>query len=144
MYTIKETDYGFRLCFQSDCSVDEIKKLEQEIKSIASTRNKPFSAFIDARKIIPFKEEVVAAMQRCEEIALEGGCIRFAVVTLSPVAKDQIKRVAFKTGIADCERYINANRVTNWEEVGLNWAIHGTEPDQCSASQYQSKQQDLA
>ena len=110
----------------------------QDIKFIASNRNKPFSAFVDARKMIPFEPGVVAAMRRCEEIVLASGCIRFAVVTLSPVAESQIKRVAFETGIASCERYINANRVTNWEEVGLNWAIHGIEPDQCSESQYQS------
>lgn len=54
---------------------------------------------------------------------------RSVVILESTIITMQFKNIAKETGIYQWERYLDASKVPNFEEVGKKWLINGIDPD---------------
>jgi hypothetical protein len=54
---------------------------------------------------------------------------RPVVILDSATVTSQFQRVAKESGIYAWERYINASKKPDWENVGIAWLKHSTDPD---------------
>ncbi len=88
----------------------------------------PFSTFVDMRTLIPLGKEAIAPLGEGQRLARQSGMIRSAVIVQNPATASQFRRIAGDTGINQWERYIDASRVTDWEERGMDWILQGIEP----------------
>lgn len=54
---------------------------------------------------------------------------RSAVVLSNAILTLQFKRIAKETGIYEWERYIDASKNPNWEEIATDWLEKAIDPD---------------
>ena len=128
MYNVKKTTYGFRLTVGVGFNKDEMGLFLADVALMRTEFGEDFSGFIDARVMIAIDNETKNALKKLEEAIRNMGCNRFAVILKSPVVLAQLKQVAFDSGISKCERYIDAAKNDNWEQLGLDWAVKAIEP----------------
>ena len=109
-------------------SAAEIREFLTEFDRASSEIDGPFCVFVDMRTLVPMDREGVATMVEVQRIARERGMERSAVITTNPATIQQFKRIAGDSGIHRTERYINANLYSAWEQISLDWLLHGVEP----------------
>ena len=129
MYKLEKQTYGIKLSLFGDLSDEEIYRIADEVSSIAGEIKKSFSVFVDARDMMVLEQSNFAALVKCQRAAKRAGIERSVVVLNSPVLRNQVVRAAVESGISDRERYICAVRNKNWEKDGLEWLLHGKDPD---------------
>ncbi|MDH3892871.1 MAG: hypothetical protein OEV49_17555 [candidate division Zixibacteria bacterium] len=132
MYTIKKTSYGFQFSFMGHFPKDEAKLWARDASQAFLTYEGNPGVFVDMRDMElmpPESRQYVIDVQR---IARKNGMIRSAVILKDKITTMQLMGIAKETGIYEWERYIDANAEPNWEKVGLDWVIHGIDPDEKS------------
>jgi len=103
-----------------------------------------FASFVSGCRTAPVKdaepeteEEIIEKitaeaekeMQNGQKLYKKSGMERSAVILSSAVVTMQFKRIAQETGIYQWERYIDASKVANWEEVAKKWLVNAEDPD---------------
>lgn len=129
MYEIRRTEYGFHLTFSGHIQVEEMQHWLEESREILSDVEGRFGVFVDMRHMILLPPDSQPAMREGQKIYMDAGMIRSVVILADEVIALQFRRIAKQSGIFDCERYIDASSVPNWEQVGLDWVLKGIEPD---------------
>ena len=89
----------------------------------------PFSVLVDMRTLVPLDDGGKALMREGQQMYLEAGMDRSVVILENPVTLMQFKRIAHASGIYRWERYICSVDTPNWEQVALDWLMHGIDPD---------------
>lgn len=128
MYKFEKQNYGMQLSTSGDFDEKEICQLAEEITSMASSIEKPFSIFVDTREMWSLGQSTLSTLIECQQAASRAGLERSVVVLISPVIRNQLRRVAADSGISDGERYINAAKNEDWEKVAMDWILRGIEP----------------
>ena len=129
MYKIEKTDFGVKLTFVGFIKKDEmanwVKESEQLIRSLPSK----FGVFVDMRNLKPLPNDAEMEMQKGQKLYKEKGMERSVVILANAITAMQFKRIGQETGIYQWERYIDASKVTNWEEIGIQWLVRAEDPD---------------
>jgi hypothetical protein len=129
MYKIEKADFGVRLTFDGFMKQDEMAKwVVESIQFLKSSPSK-FGVLIDMRGLKPLSHETELEMQKGQKLFKEKGMERSVVILANSVTTMQFKRIAQETGIYQWERYIDASKVSNWEEVGKKWLVNAEDPD---------------
>ena len=129
MITWKRTDYGLRFEFVSPLYIEEAERWAAEIEVETKTMEQGFLVFVDLRQIELLPVEIKQIIFNAQKFCRANGMIRSVVILSNDMATMQLKLLAKKTGIYTWERYIDAAKHDNWEELGLNWLLHETDPD---------------
>ncbi len=128
MYKIEVTDYGIKIIFSGDLPPEDMKKwLEDSIKILKSFENS-FMVFVDMRDLDILSFEAREYLVQGQEFYRFKGMKRSVVILNSDFTKMQFQRIAWKTGIYEWERYIDASNTPDWEQIGLDWIIEGIDP----------------
>ncbi len=128
MYSIKKTEYGFRLRFGGSIEADEMEMWKEELRSALRSIRKGFAVFVDMRTLEPLSDEAQIPMNEGQRLALEAGMSRSVVILKDNITTLQFIRIARQSGIYETERYISAVENPAWEEMGLAWILDGKEP----------------
>jgi hypothetical protein len=129
MYKIEKTDFGAKLTFDGYMKQDEMAKWVVESKQFISSLPSKFGVFVDMRGLKPLALDTEMEMQKGQKLYKEKGMERSVVILANAVTTMQFKRIAQETGIYQWERYIDASKVSNWEEIGKNWLVKAEDPD---------------
>lgn len=129
MYKFEKTGFGLRLTVWGALDPSVAARLEAELERLAARQDEPFSALVDVREYIPVEREIAAVLQHCEEMAMEAGMQRMAIILKSPVVKGQAQQIAHLSGSVSISRHIDASKVENAEEIALAWVVDGIEPE---------------
>ncbi|MFZ5980073.1 MAG: hypothetical protein ACOYVF_05525 [Candidatus Zixiibacteriota bacterium] len=129
MYKIEKTDFGYFLTFAGDMDFEEMHQWFNESKEVLETASRSFGVFVDMRELQLLDPEAQKEMQTGQKYYKTMGMKRSVVILDNPVLTIQFKRIALQSGIYDTERYIDASAVSNWEEIGMDWVLHGIDPD---------------
>lgn len=129
MYKIEKTDYGVKLTFDGFIKKDEMAKWVEESNQFINSLPSKFGVLVDMRDLKPLDHDTEMEMQRGQKLYKEKGMERSVVILANAVITMQFKRIARETGIYQWERYIDASKVPNWEEIGINWLVKGEDPD---------------
>lgn len=129
MYKIEKMPYGVKLTFSGFIKKEEMTQWVAESQKIALTLPSKFGVFVDMRELKPLAKEIEEEMQKGQIIYKQKGMERSVVILNNAVTTMQFKRIAKDTGIYQWERYIDASKTANWEEVGKKWIVSGIDPD---------------
>lgn len=128
MYTIEKTYWGYELTFGGNMSAEEVSQWYRDWAENIEGHLGPFSVFVDMRTLIPLNKEAMQPLSEGQKLARQCGMIRSVVIVQNPATASQFRRIAGDTGINQWERYIDANQVEDWRQMGMDWILQGVEP----------------
>jgi hypothetical protein len=128
MYSITKTDFGVKIVFSGFIKQDEMVKWVAESQKIIPSLPAKFGVMIDMRDLKPLAQETETEMEKGQRLYKDKGMEKSVVILHNSITTMQFKRIAKETGIDQWERYIDASKVPNFEEVGKNWLVNGTDP----------------
>lgn len=102
--------------------------VDESRKALAAAPGK-FGIFVDMRSLKPLTTDAQATMQEGQKLFKGKGMTRSVVIVDSAVTKMQFQRIAKETGIYEWERYIDASKTANWEDLGRKWLVNNIDPD---------------
>ena len=129
MYSIEETDYGFRLVFGGSITKNEIWRCSKDLRDAIDSRGRSWSLLLDLREMAVLPQESRDAMVKIQRVSPGLGMMRLSVVLDDPVIRIQFQRIGQESGISHMERYMDASSLPNWEQIGLNWVRAGIDPN---------------
>lgn len=129
MYEIEKKEYGYKLTLSGSIEAGEMIAWFLESKQILASAPENFGVFVDMRNLIPLDDDAQVHMKEGQKLYRHMGMFRSVVIVENVITTMQFRRIAMETCIYDCERYIDATSVFNWEQVGLDWIVEGVEPD---------------
>lgn len=129
MYKIEKTNFGVKLTFEGFIRRDEMAKWVEESKQILRTVPSKFGVLVDMRNLKPLPQDAQNEMEKGQKLYKEKGMQRSAVVLANTLIALQFKRIAKETGIYEWERYIDASKVQNWEDIAIKWIVKAEDPD---------------
>jgi len=129
MYSMKKTDYGFRLVFGDFMEGAEMGKWVEEARAALESAPKEFFVFVDMRTLKPLPRDAQEKMEEGQKLFKAKGMLRSVVILNNTMTKIQFKRIAQETGIYAWERYIDASTSEDWEKKGLDWLLRSVDPD---------------
>jgi hypothetical protein len=124
MYKIEKTSYGIKLTFGGFIQKEEMAQWVTESEKVLSSLSKKFGVMVDMRELKPLTTESQLEMQKGQKLFKTNGMERSVVILNDPIITMQFKRIAKETGIYLWERYIDASKRPNWEELGKKWLIN--------------------
>lgn len=128
MITVEKTHFGFKMVLQGRVEPGDIEQAGVEIQKAIADHKDGFSAFVDFRHAGLLSPEVQVLTKQLMEIAKSSGLKRSATILNSALAGLQSKRLATEAGVFSVERYIDASKHPNWEQLALDWVERGIEP----------------
>ena len=129
MYQIQETPYGLHVVFNGFLQKDEMSGWATEVRSMVNGRKGEFGALVDLRGAKAFPQDAQEVLFEAIEDLRNRGLHRQAVVVASPILKIQATRMAKHLGMHDIVRFLDASTLDNWEELGVDWAARGVDPE---------------
>lgn len=129
MYKIEKTGYGVKLLFSGLINADEMKHWVVESHKTVKTLPPKFGVFVDMRELKPLASDVQGVMQSGQILYKQAGMERSVVILSNAIITMQFKRIAKETGIYEWERYIDASKTANWEDLGRKWLVNNIDPD---------------
>jgi hypothetical protein len=128
MYTIQKTDYGLYVTMGGRYNPEEIEHYIAEKERLIGEFDSPFSMLVDLRAAYPTAPQDQQLLEESQGRMRTGNLLRMAIVTLSPVVRNQVQQISFTSHLGDRTRVINASKHDNWEELAMNWILQGVEP----------------
>ncbi len=130
MYKIEITNYGIKLTFGGIINQDEMSDWVTESEKVLETISVSFNVFVDMRELKPLSFESQKEMEKGQKLYKTKGMEKSVVILNNDIVTMQFKRIAQETQIYRWERYIDASKHSNWEEMGINWLIDLVDPDE--------------
>ena len=129
MYRIERARFGIKLTFGGVVNAAELETWIEESLPHLETYENGFCVFVDMRTLSPLDRPGREVMRRAQQLYREHGMARSVVILNNPVTAQQFKQIAVESGIYEWERYLDASRETEWEQVGMDWLIKEVDPD---------------
>jgi hypothetical protein len=130
MNKIEKKDYGYKLTFGGQIDLNEMSQWVKDAGSSLEGQTGTFGVFVDMRELLPLTQEVQQEMTKGQILFKQKGMSKSVVILNNALTTMQFKRLGKESGIYEWERYIDASKVDNWEDVGIAWLKNGTDPDQ--------------
>jgi hypothetical protein len=136
VYKIETTGYGIRLTFSGFINRAEMEQWASEFIATVDQQGEKFKVFVDMRGLKTLPPESQDAMEHGQSHAREAGMERSVVILNDKITTMQFRRIAKQTGIYAWERYIDADKEANWQQLGLDWILNSVDPDQVSEERH--------
>ena len=129
MYNIEKKEYGFKLTFGDFIKAEEMKQWVDTSKKVLLGAPSGFGVFVDMRTLKPLPSDAQKPMEEGQKLYKQKGMTRSVVILNSATTTSQFQRLAKESGIYAWERYIDASKKSDWENVGIDWLKNGKDPD---------------
>ena len=129
MYKIEKADFGVKLTFGGFIRAEEMQQWLDESIQFLEDIEAPYGVFVDMRTLKPLPADSQKPMFEGQQFYKQKGMNRSVVILANAITTLQFRRIARQTGIAEWERYINANQQPNFEELGLRWLVDADDSD---------------
>lgn len=127
MYKIETKDYGIKLTFADFIIRKEIEEWSEKIILFLDQLPDRFGMLIDMRELKPLPVECQEIMEKTQ-LKFKTRVVRSATIVNNIITDMQFKRIGKKTGVNSHKIFIDASKVDNWEEIGVNWIVNGVKP----------------
>lgn len=129
MLNYELTDYGVHFALSGKVTLDDIQEFSDRFHDFLDSTKGGFCVLADFKgvELISSKGKEIIAI--CQKDARKCGMLRSVVIVKDTVTKYQFKTIARQTGIYVWERYIDASKHKNWEELAMGWLIEAYDPD---------------
>jgi len=134
------TDYGFRVHAPGYVTPADARAWFEDLKGrVLALDGRPFGLLMDSRTQRSNPPDTQEFVQTAMAWLREHGLERSAVVLDSTVALIPQLRSAKSTGVYAYERYLDAEKDTQWEQKAEDWIVRGIDPDLTWPSSKQSR-----
>ena len=123
MWTISDTDYGYKINFEGRLGAPGLKDWIEASKLRITKSN--FVVLIDLSKAGVLLQEEGKLMAEGQKLYWDRGMERSAVILDSAITKLQFKRIAAESGIISKERYFT----TEENAQTMDWLLKEIDPD---------------
>jgi len=138
VFKIEKATYGLRVTMGGVYSDNEIRTYIEEKEKLISEMTGPFSMLIDLRSAIPPDRHDQKLLEESQIRMKQRNLLRVAILTRSPVVHMRGNQITMDAGTDDRTRIIDANTVSDWEAVALEWIVNGIEPEVSEHSELKS------
>ena len=122
MYSIEETDYGFKLEFGGMMTTEEMSKWKDEsFKKLKASKKTVFGCVIDMHTLKPLQPETKSVLEAGQKLYAEKGMKHSAVLVPTKLIAMQMRNTAAASGIASGEKYFDLED-SNAEKNAIAWA----------------------
>lgn len=125
----KTTAYGYHVIISDPLTLEEATEWTEQTRETVSQRNSEFVAFFDLRKFTIVPPECKDVIEELERYCIDRGLKRTVMIVNDELTAGQLKVSAQRTGAYAWERQIDASANPDWENVAMDWLLHGTDPD---------------
>lgn len=129
MLRFEVTDYGVHFELGGKVTLEEIQEFSDRFHQFLETTKGGFCVMADFKGVELISSAGKEIISVCQKNARESGMLRSVVIVKDTVTKYQFKTLARQTGIYIWERYIDASKHKNWEELALGWLKDAFDPD---------------
>ena len=131
MYKIEKNAFGLKITLSEILSLEEALKYKAELINAALEQKQTYSIIFYTQTLIPFNPEVMKVLEEAYAAVINSTSYlgRVAVITKSPVVKDQTRRLKHYLQVSDIFRIIDVSRYADWEKKALDWILSGVEPE---------------
>lgn len=133
MYSIENTDYGFKVTASGIVSAHEVARYLKDVTVAARAQKRGFCIMFDAKELGPLERGGQKYLLRSHEVFLDCGVCRVSSVVGSPVARSQFVQLSFQSGLKEKVRHFDMSSVSDWEQQAMDWIIKGIDPDRKNA-----------
>lgn len=131
MYKIEKSAYGLKIILSEILSTKEALQYKTELIKAAKEQKQTYSVIFYTQTLIPFNPEVMKVLEKAYATVINSNPYlgRVAVITKSPVVKDQTRRLQHYLQVSDIVRIIDVSKYADWEKKALDWVLSGAEPE---------------
>ena len=129
MFKVEKKAFGVQILFDGFIKKPEMEDWLKESQAVVNKLSRKFGVFVDMRTLYPLPRDAQSTMEEGQKLFKKHGMERSVVILQNATLTMQFKHLAKESGIYQWERYIDASKVSNWEEVGKKWLTHGVDPD---------------
>lgn len=129
MYSIEDTDYGFKITASGIASAHEVARYLKDVAAAARAQMRGFCIMIDARDLGPLEKGGLKFLLRSHGVCLDCGVSRISAVVANPVARSQFIQLSFKSGLKESVRHFDSLSNSDWEKQAMDWILKGIDPD---------------
>ncbi|MDD3732582.1 MAG: hypothetical protein PHU88_09435 [candidate division Zixibacteria bacterium] len=131
MYKIEKSAYGLKITLSEILSSEEALQYKAELIKAALEQKQTYSVIFYTQILIPFNPEVMKVLEEAYAAVINStpNLCRVAVITKSPVVKDQTRRLQHYLQVSDIVRIIDVSKYADWEKKALDWVLSGVEPE---------------
>lgn len=130
MNSVERTNYGYKVTLAGFVIAAEMHSWLENIHQLLKEHgDEPFGVIIDIRKLRILSSEARQAMIAGKEVFDLKNLKRVALVVDGLVTTLRYRQIAREIGDYCCERFLDASRTKNWEQVALAWVQDGIDPD---------------
>ena len=125
--TTSAAPYGNRSELADPITSEERALWVEQVRQFA---NLPgfYGQLIDVRRRKPYPQEFPPILEAMEYVRSHG-LLRSAVILSTATAALHIKQMAWRTGVYEWERYVDASHDPDWEQHATDWIVHRIDPD---------------
>lgn len=118
MYKIEKSSFGLKITLSEIISLEEALKYKAELIKAALEQKQTYSVIFYTQTLIPFNPEVMKVLEEAYAAVINSTPYlgRVAVITKSPVVKDQTRRLQHYLQVSDIVRIIDVSRYADWEK----------------------------
>ena len=139
LYSIEKRSYGLGLSLGGIIGVEELSCWLDDLCRAVNEQPDGFCVYVDMRTLVPLETEGQILVHKAQRYAKHNGMARSVVILSSPVTTTQFKQIAMDTGIYEWERYIDASRHSNWQQLALDWVERAIDPDLKTATESEKR-----
>lgn len=123
------TDYGVHFELGGKVTLEEIQEFSDRFHQFLDQTKGGFCVLADFKGVELISSAGKEIIAECQKNARKNGMLRSVVIVKDTVTKYQFKTLARQTGIYVWERYIDASKHKNWEELAFSWLLDGYDPE---------------
>ncbi|ELY49941.1 hypothetical protein [Natronorubrum bangense] len=129
MYTIEQTEFGFKITFAGKMDEQELQEWTDDSRTALQDAPDEFGVLVDMRELNLLSNDEQQVMRAGQQHYQDAGMVRSSVVLDSAILTLQFRRLAKESGIYEWERYLNAGTSDDWHQQAVDWLVDGVDPD---------------
>ncbi|MEQ8357974.1 MAG: hypothetical protein RH860_00705 [Cytophagales bacterium] len=128
MYKIEKKDFGFKLTFAGEVGEKELLEWVEKSKVQLENYQNEFGVYVDLTNLKPIQSSDINHFRTGQQLYKDKGMVRSAVILKGAITTLQFREIARKSEIFEGERYIDAEKYPDWENIAVKWVKDGVEP----------------
>jgi hypothetical protein len=125
MINLTSTDYGYKIVFQGDITIEELNNWIKESEVVLQDPKSNFGCLIDMQDLNNVSSQAYKLITEGQKLYISKGMVRSAVILNNPEITKQYRIIAKQSGEYKYEKYIDALSRSNWEIIAVEWITSG-------------------
>jgi len=134
MTTIHQQPYGFDIVLEGDIDLEDVQRLQFQLRDEWAGIEPPFSLMVDARRFKLFTADAQALFEGLLEEAVASGLAKITVIAVSTGFAGLFCTIMMRTELMEFYQYMDTAYEPDWKDEVEPWLMepllqHGAQDD---------------